>query len=85
MNEVFQVKPSAPYSLSDQYELYSWNPKKGDIWDSVNHFAESQNLVNSTSRNKNCNSLYSFKKRKEMESNLFMPVIKTYLQHAGFI
>ena len=27
MNEVFQVKPSAPFSLSDKNELCSKNPK----------------------------------------------------------
>ena len=27
MNEVFQVKPSAPYSLGDKNNLYSRNPK----------------------------------------------------------
>ena len=48
MNEVFQVRPSAPYSRRDKNELYSRNPKTVTYGtESISLFG-TQNLVNST-------------------------------------
>ena len=48
MNEVFQVRPSAPYSRRDKNELYSRNPKTVTYGTESISFFGTQNLVNST-------------------------------------
>ena len=76
MNEVFQVKPSTPYSLRDKNELYGRNFK------TVTHGTESISFLAHKiwpivpQEIENCKTLDFFlKKHKEMETNLPMSVI----------
>ena len=83
MNTVFQVEPSAPYSLRDKNELYSRNPKT--MTSGTESISFLSPMVNSASGNEKLSiSIFFRKYYKEMETNLPMSLTLTLLATCWF-
>ena len=86
MNEVFQIKPPAPYYLRDKNELHSRNPKTVTHRTEPSRFMAPKIWLAVPQELKNFQSIYSFKKRiRKWKPNCPCQLCKTYVQHVGFI
>ena len=85
INEVVQVISPAPYYLRDKNELYSRNPKTVAYGTESVSFMAPKIWSIVPQELKNCQSLYSFKKKyKEMETKLSMLVMQNLLATCWF-
>ena len=85
MNEVFQVKSTAPYYLRDRNELYSRNPKTVAYGTASVSFMAPKIWSIVPRELKNSPSLYYFKNGiRKWKLNCPCRLCKTYLQHVDF-